>query len=46
MQTNIFIDPVVLSTASAIIRGTGIVVGILLIAAFIQLIRISLRDEQ
>jgi hypothetical protein len=45
MQNNIFVDPVVLSTASVIIRGVGIVTGILLIAAFIQLIRISLRGE-
>ena len=46
MENNMFIDPEVLVVASTIIRGVGIVTGILLIAAFVQLIRISLRGDQ
>jgi hypothetical protein len=45
MQTNMFIDAEVLMLASVIIRGVGIAAGILLVAAFIQLIRISQKGD-
>jgi hypothetical protein len=41
MENNTFLSPEFLSFASAIIRGVSLVTGVLLIAAFIQLIHIS-----
>ena len=38
MENNTFLSPEFLSFASAIIRGVSLVTGVLLIAAFIQLI--------
>ena len=41
-----FINAEFLSLASAIIRGVGLVTGLLLIAAFIQLIHVSQKSDQ
>ena len=46
MENNMFINAEFLSLASAIIRGVGLVTGVLLIAAFIQLIHVSQKSDQ
>jgi hypothetical protein len=45
MENNTLLSPEFLSLASAIIRGVGLVTGVLLIAAFIQLIHIANKRD-